>query len=370
MNKKNRLVVKDNALINASYNLDVNEQRLILLAIVVAREQRQEITPSDRINIDAGKFADQFGLTRWAAYKALKIAADNLKERRFSYIEITDKGNPLKLKTEWVSEIGYADAEARIVIIFTPAVVRMITALEKHFTSYKLEQVSSLTSAYAIRLYEILIAWRSSYKVPEISIRELREKLGVEPHIYPRMTDFKKRVLDSAMEQVNTHTDIVAEYEQKKIGRTITAFNFSFKQKAIAKNVEAIDSTDQNANSAPKEMSAKQRSYFSKLLSEDGAFGSKYAKTNMSTYEFAQWINQELAKPERLLEWAKPLVKVGFSSSVKKQPSAAEPVKQEALSSPEPVQEQAAEVSSPKRNEGQPVSLKELLKRNQPTVSD
>ena len=92
------MVVKDNALINASYNLDVNEQRLILLAIVVAREQRQEITPSDRINIDAGKFADQFGLTRWAAYKALKIAADNLKERRFSYIEITDKGNPLKLK--------------------------------------------------------------------------------------------------------------------------------------------------------------------------------------------------------------------------------------------------------------------------------
>lgn len=32
------LVVKDNALINASYNLDLVEQRLILLAIVEARE--------------------------------------------------------------------------------------------------------------------------------------------------------------------------------------------------------------------------------------------------------------------------------------------------------------------------------------------
>jgi hypothetical protein len=31
------LVVKDNALINASYNLDLVEQRLILLAIVEAR---------------------------------------------------------------------------------------------------------------------------------------------------------------------------------------------------------------------------------------------------------------------------------------------------------------------------------------------
>uniref|UniRef100_UPI00209187DE MobA/MobL family protein n=1 Tax=Acinetobacter soli TaxID=487316 RepID=UPI00209187DE len=35
---KNGLVVKDNALMNASYNLEVTEQRLILLAIISARE--------------------------------------------------------------------------------------------------------------------------------------------------------------------------------------------------------------------------------------------------------------------------------------------------------------------------------------------
>ena len=37
------LVVKDNALINASYNLDLTEQRLILLAIVEARNQAKEL---------------------------------------------------------------------------------------------------------------------------------------------------------------------------------------------------------------------------------------------------------------------------------------------------------------------------------------
>jgi hypothetical protein len=34
------LIVKDNALINASYNLDTVEQRLILLAILQARETK------------------------------------------------------------------------------------------------------------------------------------------------------------------------------------------------------------------------------------------------------------------------------------------------------------------------------------------
>ena len=41
------LIVKDNALMNASYNLDLVEQRLILLAIVEARESGKGINAND-----------------------------------------------------------------------------------------------------------------------------------------------------------------------------------------------------------------------------------------------------------------------------------------------------------------------------------
>ena len=37
---KKELVVKDNALINASYSLELTEQRIILLAILKARENK------------------------------------------------------------------------------------------------------------------------------------------------------------------------------------------------------------------------------------------------------------------------------------------------------------------------------------------
>ena len=40
-----KLIVKDNALMNASYNLDLVEQRLILLMIVEARESEKGLTP-------------------------------------------------------------------------------------------------------------------------------------------------------------------------------------------------------------------------------------------------------------------------------------------------------------------------------------
>ena len=45
MRLMSKLVVKDNVLMNASYNLDLVEQRLILLAIVEARESERELMP-------------------------------------------------------------------------------------------------------------------------------------------------------------------------------------------------------------------------------------------------------------------------------------------------------------------------------------
>jgi plasmid replication initiation protein len=45
-------------------------------------------------------------------------------------------------------------------------VVPLITRLEERFTTYELKQVSQLTSRYATRLYELLIAWRNTGKTP------------------------------------------------------------------------------------------------------------------------------------------------------------------------------------------------------------
>ena len=49
------------------------------------------------------------------------------------------------------------------------------------------------------------------------------------------MSDFKMRVLDPSIDQINKHTDITVTYEQHKKGRTITGFhsgsNRSHKQK-------------------------------------------------------------------------------------------------------------------------------------------
>ena len=241
-----RLVVKDNALMNASYNLDLVEQRLILLAILEARESGKGINANDPLTIHAESYINQFGVHRVTAYQALKDACDNLFARQFSYQSKTEKGNIQNHRSRWVSEIIYIDTEATVKIIFAPAIVPLITRLEEQFTKYDIEQISGLSSAYAIRLYELLICWRSTGKTPIIELDEFRKRLGVLDTEYIRTDNLKMRVIEQSIKQINEHTDITVSYEQHKKGRTITGLSFRFKQK---KKTET--ETQENSDSSP-----------------------------------------------------------------------------------------------------------------------
>ena len=63
---------------NASYNLDLVEQRLILLAIIEARESGKGINANDPLTVHAESYINQFGVHRVTAYQALKDACEDL----------------------------------------------------------------------------------------------------------------------------------------------------------------------------------------------------------------------------------------------------------------------------------------------------
>ena len=307
---KNGLVVKDNALINASYNLETTEQRLIMLAIMSARDTGQGITADSKLEIHASDYANQFNVTNETAYEVLKSAVNNLFERKFSYIaEYKKTGKTGIVRSRWVSRVFYVDTLAILEITFAPDVVPLITRLEQHFTSYQLKQVSQLTSKYAIRLYELLIAWREVGKTPQIDLAEFRQKIGVEAKEYERMHHFKARVLEPSIKQINEHTDITVTYEQHKKGRAISGFSFKLKQKQQAKKIQA----DRDPNTADlfTRMTDAQRHMFSHKLSEMPEM-SRYSQGTESYQQFAVRIADMLLQPEKFKELYPLLEKAGF----------------------------------------------------------
>ena len=306
---KNSLVVKDNALINASYNLELTEQRLIMLAIINARESGQGVTADSKLEIHASDYAKLFNVSIDASYKALKEAVNNLFNRQFSYTaEYKRTGKTGVVRSRWVSRIFYVDDLALLEITFAPDVVPLVTRLEEHFTSYQAKQVAHLTSKYATRLYELLIAWREVGKVPQIEISTFRNRLGLLENEYTAMSDFKKRVLEPSIKQINEHTDITVTYEQHKKGRLISGFSFKLKQKQQPK-IEVKH--DPNTPDFFIKLSDPQRHLFANKMSEMPEM-SKYSQGTESFQQFAIRIADMLLEPEKFRELYPILEKSGF----------------------------------------------------------
>ncbi len=307
---KNGLVVKDNALINASYNLELTEQRLIMLAIINARESGQGITADSKLEIHASDYAKLFNVSLDASYKALREAVNNLFNRQFSYTaEYKRTGKIGVVRSRWVSRIFYVDDLALLEITFAPDVVPLVTRLEEHFTSYQAKQVAHLTSKYAVRLYELLIAWREAGKVPPIEISEFRNRLGLLDDEYTAMHNFKKRVLEPSIQQINEHTDITVTYEQHKKGRTISGFSFRLKQKPQPKKVES--KRDPNSPDFFIKLSDPQRHLFANKMSEMPEMSS-YSQGTESFQQFAIRIADMLLQPEKFRKLYPILEKAGF----------------------------------------------------------
>jgi hypothetical protein len=201
------------------------------------------------------------------------------------------------VRSRWVSRIFYVDDLALLEITFAPDVVPLITRLEEHFTKYEAKQVAHLTSKYATRLYELLIAWREVGKTPIFELQKLRKNLGVEDDEYQRMHHFKSRVLETAITQINEHTDIKATYEQHKQGRTITGFSFKFKQKPQAKIEKTIaHKRDPNTIDIFTNITDAQIAKYSTILCKLGSISDL---SNFPDYpSFANWIAKILKAPE------------------------------------------------------------------------
>ena len=123
------------------------------------------------------------------------------------------------------------------------------------------------------------------------------------------MNNFKSRVLEPSIKQINEHTDITVTYEQHKRGRTISGFSFRFKQKQEAKKIES--KRDPNTPDFFVKMTDSQRHLFANKMSEMPEM-SKYSQGTESYQQFAVRIAEMLLQPEKFRELYQILEKAGF----------------------------------------------------------
>lgn len=308
MSKDSRLVVKDNSLIDASFNLSLVEQRLMLMAIVEAREL-DKLTPDTPIEVKATAYREQYKTDKSESYKQLADATKQLFNRQFSYLD-KYKGEDCITVARWVNRASYLNDNGTVVLYMSSEVISMISRLEANFTQYLLEQVSNFKSKYSIRLYELLIKYRDIGNSKKYAIDELRNKLGLEDNEYKLNAVFKRDVLDKAIKEITDKADIQIKYEQFKEGRVISHILFKISKK---KDKKSKASKDMNTIDIFSDMTIKQALMFGDKLSRDPSFQAHYkANVGESIEDYSERIATMLMDGFYVKEWIQYLDNVGF----------------------------------------------------------
>ena len=306
------LVVKSNKLVQALQTLTLSETRLLQLAIVDARETGQGLSAEEPLELNASRYATAFNVSPDAAYLALVEAEDSLFKRQFT---ITNEDGTLT-KSRWIQDANYRKGEGRILVTLTRVVIEHVTKIdgfEQYFTSYHLKKTSDFKSVYAVRLYELLMQWKSVGKTPMYELNKFRSQIGIGVNEYARMEAFKRRVLDIAIDQINEFSDITVKYEQHKKGRSISGFSFTFKQKKTG-NQSVENKRDPKTVNIFSTMTDAQRHLFANKLSQLPEM-SKYSQGTESYQQFAVRIAEMLQTPEKFKELYPYLQKVGFKAA-------------------------------------------------------
>lgn len=220
---KGCVITKANALIEASYILSLNEQRLILAC--AAKLDGRKPMPRDTVfEISADEFVALFDTDPRNAYTEMESAVSKLFERDINRIEGMNRK-----RLRWVYMAEYKKGEGKVRLGFSPDIAPYLTMLNKKFTSYSIEEVCRLRSNYAIRLYEMLVQFLDT-GVFWITVETFKMRLELEEK-YDRFSNLRVRVIEPAIKDITAKTNLDVRWQGHGAGRTVSRLEFRFSLK-------------------------------------------------------------------------------------------------------------------------------------------
>lgn len=221
--EKNHYVVMANDLIKGKQEMTLQEARVIrLLVTQVVKEDKDLKTYTCRIQ-DLAKF---LGIDSSNLYRDIFEFCNGLLGKKVRIYT----GNPKQPWDifQWVQLARY-DGNGTLTLMLSEQIKPFVIELNSYFTKYQLGNVLAMQSYYAIRLYELIKCQdgitREEKDFHEFSITYLREYFCCE-NKYKKIIDFKRKVIETAINEINDKTDMRLVVEYMKTGRAITSVRF------------------------------------------------------------------------------------------------------------------------------------------------
>lgn len=338
-------IVMDNDLIRASYKLTVNEIRLIFVALTKLPKDRSielfepfYITKDDFVCLGAdpqnvardiragsndllGKYViidtpiEPLKIT-WIS-SVLHFKSETFERLKKQYPDAKNDEqfiNALRLHNLLDSLPIIAKSDDNIVarVVFNPLIIPFICELKKQFTKLNPVDFFNFSSFYSFRIYLMMMQFRETGFL-KISIADLRKSLDLTDK-YEANKDFKVRVIDTAVDEINEKSPYEVKYDLIKKGNKFHTLEIKFKDKKTKKEIskcpQTIDMFEEPQDTFIK-MSDAQLDTFSSKLADLGEVQSM-ANVGEEMPAFKARLRSMLQDAEKQKTLTKYLKEVGF----------------------------------------------------------
>lgn len=212
--KEHRIVYQHNKLVEAKYDMTLQEKRIMLWAL--ARIKKEDIALKT-VLISVSELCEAAGIEN--SYRELKKAVLKLRNRTMTIVDLDERTHTY---VGWLDHIKYHEKQGVVEIQFHRFLEQFLLGLKNNFTVIPLSQTLGLSSTYAIRMFELLKQYE---KIGEriFELEELRDHLGVDEGKLVDFYDFRIKVLEISQRELSTKTDICFCFEEIKTARKVTS---------------------------------------------------------------------------------------------------------------------------------------------------
>lgn len=221
---ENRVLMKNNNLISkAKYNITTIENRIFQSVLFKLQKKNDDIY---ECTISHEEFKEFIKNNNQSTTESITKTLINLRKQSIFIQKVNEEGNVLWGEFGFINGFIFDSDKKAFKIKASEEVCSMLhNYLDTGYTPINLLIYLKIKNSYAQRFYELLRLWSGNKTVINYKISELKELLMIEEK-YSAYADLKRRVIQVAVNELNSIGAFKIDFKENKVGRKVESIDF------------------------------------------------------------------------------------------------------------------------------------------------
>lgn len=222
----NYYVCQSNILINAKQNLRLNSSKIVRAAIMQISRDDKEIKP---YLLSIHEMSKLLNVSESNLYRDIQSLVEDIMQNPV-YIQKEEKEKVQWIMIPWVKLCSY-DSDVGFIIQLNDALMPYLIDLREQYEQYYYTNIMYMKSPASIRIFELIQSKIYCNPLPKdgvtvsLSVDHIRKCLSCEDK-YTEFSNFRARIIDATVKEINKVTLYKIDYEVIKKGRTADKIKF------------------------------------------------------------------------------------------------------------------------------------------------